>query len=162
MGMEDEIPPAGRAPLLCWDLFLEGYYRKLDLAEDTKALGKLASKQRWKHAFDFHEQLFRYDKTVIVTDTALHIVYASSNMYVMNGYHPPEVIGKKPSIFQGPATSADTKEMIRNAIRELRPFEAKLINYRKSGELYDCHIKAFPVFNKPGALVNFIAFENVA
>ena len=162
MGMEDDLSPGSRAPLLCWDLFLEGYYRKMELADDKNILNKFAAKQKWKHQFDFDEQLFRFDNTIIVTDPGLHIVYASSNMYAMNGYHPKEVFGKKPSIFQGPETSSSTREIIRKAITAVQPFEANLINYRKTGEPYDCHIRAYPVYNKPGALVNFIAFENVA
>ena len=162
MGIEDSLPPRANAPLLCWDLFLEGYYKKLELAEDKTLLNKFAVSHQWKHSFDFDKQLFTLNNTVLVTDPGLHIVFASSNMYLMNGYHPHEVIGKKPSMFQGPGTSIETKHLIRKAIDAVQPFEASLVNYRKTGEAYDCFIKAYPVFSKPGLLVNFIAFEKVA
>jgi hypothetical protein len=81
-------------------------------------------------------------------------------MPAMNGYKIAEVIGKKPSMFQGAASSAETKKQIREAINKQIPFEATIANYRKNKEVYDCLIKGFPVFDKSKNLVNFIAFES--
>ncbi len=102
MKPEGELPPDVRAPLLCWDLFLEGYYRKIDLADDNNLLIKYANKQKWKYRFDFREQVFTFDKTVIATDPELHFVYASSNVFAINGYHPTEVLRKSHRFFRAP------------------------------------------------------------
>ena len=93
--MEESLPTGAHAPLICWDLFLEGYYKKLDLAEDKTLLNKFAVSNHWKHNFDFDKQLFTFNNTIIVTDPGLHIVFATKNMWFMNGYHPHEVLGKK-------------------------------------------------------------------
>jgi len=85
---------------------------------------------------------------------------ATKNMYKMNGYQSGEVIGKTPKMFQGEATSSQSKKEIRTAIDNLVAFETNIVNYKKDGSLYNCHIEGFPVFNKRGRLVNFIAIEN--
>lgn len=150
------------APLLCWDIFMEGYRRLMQLGDDLQTLNKLAKTRKWKHAFDFEQQLARQGDTLLVTDSHLRIVYASSNMMAMNGYTPDEVIGKSPRMFQGPGTIPETRGVIRDAVARQIPFEAMLVNYSKNGEAYDCHIKGFPLFNAQKELVNFIAFERRA
>ncbi len=133
----------------------------MDLAADTHALNKLSIQQKWQHDFDFTTHLFLMKETIIVTDSLLHIVYASSSMYFMNGYTFSEVSGFKPSIFQGEGTSLETKLAFRSALSKKLPFETTILNYRKTGEAYDCHIKSFPLYNQSNRLVNFIAFENI-
>lgn len=153
--------PLPEAPLLCWDIFMEGFQERMDLAEDTHALNKLSSHQKWQHDFDFFTHLFQMKETILVTDSTLHIVYASSSMYFMNGYTLTEVSGLKPNIFQGQGTSMETKLAFRSALSKQLPFEATILNYKKSGEPYDCHIKSLPLYNQSNTLVNFIAFENI-
>lgn len=148
------------SPLMSWDLFVEGYEAKLQLAEDRADLMRLATINHWKHNFDFETELFRCSNTIIVTDPSILIVLATRNIFKMNGYLPQEVIGKKPSMFQGEATNKETTIAIRTAIHQRLPFEETLINYRKNGEAYRCLIRGYPVFNKSGSLVHFIAFES--
>lgn len=148
------------SPLMSWDLFLEGYEAKMQLAEDRADLIRLATTNHWKHNFNFENELFGCGNTIIVTDPAIHIVLATRNMLKMNGYLPQELIGKKPSILQGEATCRETTMAIGAAIHQRLPFEASLINYRKNGEIYRCLIRGYPVFNKSGLLAHFIAFES--
>ena len=149
-------------PLLCWDIFMEGFHKRLEYSEDIQQLTRLAQQQRWQHDFDFEHQLIWSNKTVLVTDLTLNIVYASSNLVFMNGYHPCEVLGKRPSMFQGKDTSPETKLHIRNAIDQRIPCEASILNYRKNGDTYMCNLQEYPLFNHKNALVNFIAFECLA
>jgi len=163
MDYQPHIPGVRKGgPLLSWDIFMDGYSNMLQLAEDRKALIKLAGEKKWKHSFNFREQLFTLRKTVLVTDANQQIIYASSGIFDMNGYRPEEVIGKKPSIFQGEYTSPHWRAQIRISVEKQQPFEATLINYTKKGEVYNCHIKGYPVFNALHQLVNFIAFEKKA
>lgn len=150
------------APLLCWDIFIERYHRRLNLGGDIMALNKLAVKAKWQHNFDFDEQLIGNDKTILVTDPSLHIIYATANMPAMNGYNIQEVLGKTPKIFQGKETSENDRKLISQSVKNKLPFEATVINYRKNGDIYHCHIEGYPIFNLQGELVNFIAFENAA
>lgn len=155
-------PSASAAPLLCWDIFMEGYRRLMQMGDDLQTLNKLANTRKWKHLFNFEHELVQRGYTLLVTDHNLKIEYASSNIIAMNGYSPNEVIGKSPRMFQGEATRLESRHIIRNAVEEQIPFETIVINYTKNGEPYDCHIKGFPLFNAKQELVNFIAFEKRA
>jgi PAS domain S-box-containing protein len=148
-------------PLICWDIISEGISRRKDLSADITALNKVMADNKWHPPVSsLDAQIVWENKTVVVTDTKLQIIYASSNMFNMNGYRPEEVIGKHPSMFQGEATSESSRKKIRAAIQQCQPFECEIINYKKNGSLYNCWIEGYPVFNVAGELVNFIALEN--
>lgn len=150
-----------RMPLISWDFFgdfLQSLHKDLS---DLSALKSMSVSHKWESDFDFEDELHNQN-VIVVTDPALKIVFASHNMVQMTGYESEEVIGKTPKFFQGTKTAQLTNREIRNAIDRQQPFEKVLVNYRKSGEPYDCLIKGFPVFNKKGELSHFIAFERVA
>jgi hypothetical protein len=65
-------------------------------------------------------------------------------------------------MFQGKNSNVVTSSEIREAIQLQQPFEKIVVNYNKSGEIYICLIKGFPVFNVKGKLSHFIAFEKAA
>ena len=99
---------------------------------------------------------------VLVTDANLKIVFASSNITDMNGYDYKEIIGNSPKMFQGKATSLESRKNIRIAVENLLPFKEVILNYKKNGETYLCQIEAYPKFDKQGNFVNYIAFETAA
>jgi len=84
------------------------------------------------------------------------------SIHKMNGYHPHEIIGKTPKIFQGELTSEISRTKIKNALLNQLPFKEIIVNYKKDGTTYLCEIEAFPKFNKKGELLNYIAFERIA
>jgi PAS domain S-box-containing protein len=148
-------------PLLSWDIFINNYQKKLAFAGDYNSLNKLSIRNNWVEDWDLETKLFREEKVIIVTNTILHIAFASSNIYDMNGYTPKELIGKTPKIFQGVSTSRETLSTINTAIKTREPFDVSVLNYKKNGDTYKCRINGFPVFSKSNQLVNYIAFENV-
>lgn len=150
------------APLLAWDIVMEGYWKKMALADDKLALQKLARENTWQQEWNLEAILLQQGKVIVVTNPLLQIVFASSNITAMNGYTVTELIGKSPKIFQGKNTDENIKKDIRNAINERRGFHTSLINYKKNGDIYNCTIEGAPVFNKEKQLVNFIAFETAA
>ena len=148
-------------PLVSWDfygVFLQSINKHFS---DLKELESMTASHNWIAEFDFEKEL-QQENVIVVTDSTLKIVFASHNLNKMTGYESTEVIGKTPKFFQGQATSQETNDEIRKAIKSQKPFEKIIVNYRKSGETYDCLIKGFPVFNKKGQLSHFIAFERVA
>lgn len=146
-------------PLEAWDMFAERYGRFCKGLEEVQALQDLGKRQDWDDITFFEKEILQKDHIVVVTDPQLCIVHASKNIFHMNGYHPSEIIGQTPKIFQGAGTNPETLARIRTAIKEKRPFEATLINYRKNGSPYKCWIKGSPVKNAVGKVVNFVAFE---
>lgn len=148
-------------PLLSWD-FYGIYYQEVNaMLSDAKKIEEFSVAAQWENPPEWKARL-EEDHVVVITDPELTIVFASRNMFRMNGYNPEEVVGKKPKVFQGMATAPTVKQKIKKAISTEQPFTATLINYSKDGTPYNCYIEGMPVFNKKGKLSHFMAFEKVA
>ncbi len=147
-------------PLSSWDLHSAQYAFVMSHKEDFSLLRKLT--KDWDMERDYYNELINKKSTIVITTPKLSIVYASQNMTKMNGYTPEEVIGKSPKMFQGPGTCMETSNKIRTAVSEEKPFEYTILNYRKDSSIYECEIKGYPVYDKKGNFVNYIAFEKVA
>lgn len=146
-------------PISSLDIYAQHFGKVCRNLQDVKNLTDLAQKAKWKNNMAFRNEIIEKEHVVVVTDANLNIVYASQNMYQMNGYESDEVIGKKPKMFQGKETCMETTKQVSHAIKSNEPFEVVLLNYRKNGSPYKCWIQGSPVFNKAGKVVNFIAFE---
>lgn len=147
-------------PVLSWDFYSQNYDAINKAEDDINTLLNFATKHSWILENDLLNQKLKMDKNVIiVTDLKLNIVFATKNMWDMSQYHPQEILGKNPKMFQGDKTSKIPLKIISKAVKENKPFEVTLINYRKDGTTYNCKIEGKPIFNKKGSLVNFIAFE---
>ncbi len=129
---------------------------------ERNKMDRLAKRSNWKLEWDLEGELVKNEKIILVTDPAQVIRFASYNIKEMNGYAAKEVIGKSPKMFQGEATASHTRTEIREAIEARIPFSGTILNYRKDGSPYQCLVEEYPVWNKEGALVHFIAFEKVA
>lgn len=148
-------------PLKSWS-FYSSFFDKAKMAiGDASLLESIVSQNKWEATWSFNEQL-QNDTVIVVTDATLNIVFASKNIVDMNGYIPEEVIGNSPKMFQGILTNDKVSREISTAVKEQKPFDKVIINYCKDGSIYKCHIKGYPVFNKKGKLINFIAFEKIA
>lgn len=148
-------------PLTTWDFYSEFFDKTKKSVSDACLLDKIASINEWGQKWDIKQKL-QNETVIVVTCPKLKIVFASQNIMKMNGYIPEEVIGNSPKMFQGKATDATVSREIGDAVMAQKPFEKVVVNYRKDGSLYKCHIKGFPIFNAKGELTNFIAFEKAA
>lgn len=150
-----------KMPLLSWDLY-SVFLRNLNGAQhDLSLLNQLSKLYKWNLNLDLSDELQAND-AIIVTDANLQIVFASKGIAEMSGYQPAEVVGNSPKMFQGEETSFEKRETIREAISNQKPFDTVVVNYKKNGNMYDCHIRSFPIFNKKGELTHFIALEKAA
>ncbi len=157
-----KLQPMVNAPLMSWDLHLLNSVNRNKFNEsDFKKINLIAAENKWNLNAKVSKLLSDPD-VVVVTNANLDIVFASENIFAMNGYYPEEIIGKKPNMFQGHGTETAMRKKIGAAISKRKPFSAKITNYYKDGTTYICEIKGFPVFNLEGDLVNFIAFETAA
>ncbi|NRS88660.1 PAS domain S-box-containing protein [Flavobacterium sp. 7E] len=148
-------------PVFSWDFYSDAFMQLKSRNVDTKKIKELALASKWVNVhWDIKNALS--EEVIVVTDASLTIVFASQNIAKMNGYKSEEVVGKSPRMFQGAATCQETSNEIKKAIKNGVPFEKKVVNYKKNGDLYYCLIKGFPVFNKKGNLSHFIAFEQAA
>lgn len=140
-------------PLISWDIFNN---------HDFEIINYNNIQKQWKIKENFQQIVYQTKREIIITNAKQEIVFATQGIYEMNGYHPFEVVGKSPKIFQGKLTSEQSKNNIREAINKQVPFKEILVNYKKNGSTYLCEIEAYPKFNKKGELINFIAFEKIA
>lgn len=147
---------------MCWDIYMDMYQRRLLQAGCLQEVQEFAQAHHWRIDWNLEQMLIKEERVVLVTDPAQIIQFATSNMVGMNGYEPAEIIGQKPKIFQGKDTDPQTRAAIREAIVRRMPFKGNLINYRKNGTPYNCLVEEYPVWNKTGALVHFVAFEKIA
>ncbi|GAB3043924.1 hypothetical protein GCM10027185_54660 [Spirosoma pulveris] len=95
----------------------------------------------------------------MVTDTAKSILWASHCFWVMTGYPSLDVVGKTPMFLQGPGTDLVTLARIRQRLNRRLAISATLLNYRKNGDPYQCHLTIKPLSNKQGKVTHFIAEE---
>lgn len=147
-------------PLISWDIYSEHYDYLTSFRNDLSDLQELS--KSWSFNADYINEFMVKRSVILVTDTNLKIVYASHNIKQLNGYNTEEVIGKSPKMFQGIGTDTFTSQKIRRAVQEEKPFEETILNYRKDHSTYKCVIKGFPVRDKKGKVVNYIAFEKAA
>ncbi|MBP2832295.1 PAS domain-containing protein [Aquimarina sp. U1-2] len=147
-------------PLLSWEFYGEHHTALEVYKEDISTLKKLT--QNWEFQKDCYKELIEEQSVIVITNPNLTIVYASKNIEKLNGYTPDEVIGNSPKMFQGAHTCSKTSAQVRSAINNGVPFEVSILNYRKDDTPYTCSIKGFPVHDKKGKLVNYIAFEKAA
>lgn len=99
------------------------------------------------------------DIAVILTDANRKILWVNEDFTTITGYTLTEVIGKKPSLLQGPASEPAAIQRIRKRLKNYLPLKDQITNYRKNGEKYLCKLVIYPVFNDAQELTNFIAFE---
>ena len=142
-----------QTPLICWDL-ITTYY------SDSFLMNKI--QKNWNEKINFLSIVNDQKREIIVTDKNFKIIFATETIVNMNGYEPSEIIGKSPGFFQGNATSKKTKNSIKKALINLKPFKEVILNYKKNGETYWCEIDAHPKFDAQGNFVNYIAFERLA
>ncbi|MDD3003392.1 PAS domain-containing protein [Flavobacterium sp.] len=148
-------------PLISWDIY-SNYFQEVKAQNaDFSQLIDLKALYNWDLKFNLLDELQNND-TILITNRELKIEFASQGVLAMTGYLPDEVIGKSPKMFQGEKTSKEKRNMIKEAVLAQKPFETVMVNYRKNGETYDCHIRSFPIFNTKGELSHFIALEKAA
>jgi PAS domain S-box-containing protein len=116
----------------------------------------------WNTKQDYLKKAQKENKELIVTDKNFRIVFATNTISKISGYQHKEILGKSPSMFQGEATSKETRQKIKTALTELKPFKEVILNYRKNGDSYWCEIEAYPMFDKNGTFLNYIALEKIA
>lgn len=146
------------APLLCWDMANPLLRRRIEIHSDIWQIESLARTFDWQSDINFKKWLLE-NHTIIVTNILQEIIWVSQSFQSMTGYDVADVTGKKPSFLQGKKTNLQTKLFISQKLTKLENIEAKILNYRKSGESYWCGIKIFPTQNSHGIITHYIAIE---
>lgn len=126
-------------------------------------LGLFEQSFEFRYSSWVREALDELPDCFTITDPCISghpIVFASNQFLKMVGYSRDEVIGKNGRMFQGPDTDRRAVMEIREAIREERPIQISLLNYRKNGTPFWMLFQMCPVFSKEdGRVINFVGVQ---
>lgn len=98
--------------------------------------------------------------TVIITDVNRKIEWVNPAFEQLTGYTFDEVKGKSPGeILQGPDTSKETIQEIREKLNNKLPYQGEILNYNKEGKAYWLSLDITPIFEN-NEHIGYIAIEN--
>ena len=99
--------------------------------------------------------------SIIITEAGpgYPIVYVNPAFCNLTGYGPHEVIGKSPSILQGPNTDKAVIDRLNTDISHGRVFEGQAINYRKDGSEFMMQWKIAPIQNEKDETTHYLAIQ---
>jgi PAS domain S-box-containing protein len=104
------------------------------------------------------EALNEHEKAVVIVNKDRIVEYVNEPFLTIVGYRHRDVIGRKLSFLQGNLTTEESKEFMNKKLAEKVDFDIEIINYRKNGEAFMCHINMIPVFSNE-ELTHFVAYE---
>ncbi|WP_192349605.1 PAS domain-containing protein [Algoriphagus sp. Y33] len=145
------------APLMSWDISSPVSGIRAKKAKDLEALEGFSELHHWQ--VDLNKELMAGYQTLVLTDSNQQILWVNQDFHTMTGYTPEFAIGKKPTFLQGVKTSENVKRRIREGLAAGRSITESVINYRKSGEEYACHISIIPLIHSTRGITHFLALE---
>jgi PAS domain S-box-containing protein len=87
------------------------------------------------------------------------IIYVNKAFTDMTGYTSEEVIGQTPRILQGPKTDKKELEKLKNAMKQWKPCEITVVNYKKNGEEFWINFSISPVADEKGWYTHWISID---
>ncbi len=107
----------------------------------------------------------RMGDTLLITDATPNqpdgptVVYVNEAFERNTGYRADEIIGKTPSILQGPKTQRKTLERISAPLKAWAPVREEVLNYTKQGKEFWLELDISPVADETGWYTHWIAIE---
>jgi len=87
------------------------------------------------------------------------LVYVNKAFEQITGYTLEETVGKNCRFLQGNEHDQAAVQQLRDAIKNKKPVEVVLRNYRKNGELFYNHLLVSPLFDSHGNLLYFLGVQ---
>ena len=99
--------------------------------------------------------------SIIISEAAAGypIVYVNPAFSELTGYGPHEVMGKSPSMLQGPNTDKKVIERLNADISRGEVFHGRAINYRKDGSEFLMEWKIAPIRNEKDEITHYLAIQ---
>ena len=103
----------------------------------------------------------RTSNAVILTDVAGRVEWVNQAFVAMTEYTLDEVRGRLPgAVLQGPKSSRDVMELMRENYRNGKGFRVESLNYTKSGRTYWVDIEVQPLRDAEGQITGFMSVES--
>ena len=87
------------------------------------------------------------------------IVYANKAFEKISGYSNEETVGRNCRFLQGQEKDQEELQKIRDALKNAKPVEVTLRNFRKNGELFYNRLSITPLFDSEGHLIYFLGVQ---
>jgi PAS domain S-box-containing protein len=102
--------------------------------------------------------------SVLITEAGpgYPIIYVNQAFCELTGYGPHEIMGKSPSILQGPDTDPEVLSRLNQNVAEGKLFYGKAINYRKDGSQFMMEWKIAPIRNEKDEITHYLAIQREA
>jgi PAS domain S-box-containing protein len=99
--------------------------------------------------------------SVLITEAGpgYPIIYVNSAFCELTGYGPHEVMGKSPSILQGPETDPEVLKRLNQSIADGMLFHGQAVNYRKDGSEFMMEWKIAPSRNEKNEITHYLAIQ---
>ncbi len=88
-----------------------------------------------------------------------NVIYANRGFSRLTGYSRKEVVGRNCRFLQGPDSSEETIEEIREALEENRPYDGEILNYKKDGTPFWNGLVISPVQDESGKMTGFFSIQ---
>lgn len=97
---------------------------------------------------------------ILVTDAEQRTIFANRGVEQITGFTKEELYGKKPGhLLQGPQTSPETLNYLREQIALENNFYVEIINYTREGTPYWIALLINPIFDEENRLQHFVAVQ---
>ena len=99
--------------------------------------------------------------SIVITEAGpgYPIIYVNSAFCELTGYGPHEVMGKSPSLLQGPKTDPEVIQRLGQNITDGELFYGQAINYRKDGSEFMMEWKIAPIRNDKDEVTHYLAIQ---
>jgi PAS domain S-box-containing protein len=87
------------------------------------------------------------------------IIYVNSAFCDLTGYGPHELIGKSPSVLQGPNTDKEVLKRLNQNIADGELFHGRAINYRRDRSEFMMEWKIAPIRNEKDEITHYLAIQ---
>ena len=96
---------------------------------------------------------------VLFTDKYKRITWVNDSLVNLTGYSREELYGKTPRIFQSEKTRVHDLDRINDALNQVKPVKAEVLNRGKFGNEYWLELYIQPLFDINGEHTGFMAIE---
>lgn len=112
----------------------------------------------------FLKSIETINEMVMVTDAPdkigdEKIIYVNSAFEKVTQYSREEIVGKSPSVLQGPDTDREVIDELVEKLSRGEHFEGETFNYRKDGSTYRVRWSIDPIRNEEGEITHFVSVQ---
>ena len=107
----------------------------------------------------FSQALEQSGEAIMITDAEGNIEHINQAFTEITGYTEEEALGQNPRILKSDQQGARFFEKMWSTIEEGHVWQGKVVNRKKSGDLYPAMLSISPIKNSAGEIANFVSVQ---